>query len=167
MQKTERNKEILSLYGKIDPNTGDIYTLEGLGNKFGITRERVRQIFEKEGIVNRFPRKHYVVAICPRCGKERLVDGKRRPIAKFCSRGCLMRVKDHPIRDYSIEELKAMYRERNEKTKEYRRAYYQRPEVIARRHEYTKTKKFKEYQRQYARKRTQERRIARLRAEQA
>ena len=153
MQKTERNKEILSLYGKIDPNTGDIYTLEGLGKKFGITRERVRQIFEKEGIVNRFPRKHYVVVTCPKCGKERLVDGKRRPIAKFCSRGCLMRVKDHPIRDYSIEELKAMYRERNEKTKEYRREYAKRPEVVARRKIREKTEQFREYHRKYALKR--------------
>jgi len=41
-QETERNKEIIKLYEQREKSM----TLEQIGNKFGITRQRVRQIIK-------------------------------------------------------------------------------------------------------------------------
>lgn len=57
-------------------------TLQTIGDKVGVSRERVRQILKRDGLKTKATSKRKVY-LCLNCGKE--LDGQRK---KFCSRTC-------------------------------------------------------------------------------
>lgn len=79
----ERDKEFLRLY------TEEHWTLQKIGEKFSVSRERVRQIigwcdvyYEEKRYRNE--QANYIIK-CMECGKEKL---SKYPSRKFCSRAC-------------------------------------------------------------------------------
>ncbi len=64
-------------------NENPCATLQQIGNKFGVTRERVRQILKRDGLETRHFRQHY---LCNHCRK--VIIGNRGLKPKFCSRVC-------------------------------------------------------------------------------
>ena len=52
-QTKERNRKIVDMLRRTKPEGGFYWTLEDVGDRFGITRERVRQIGSKAGLPSR------------------------------------------------------------------------------------------------------------------
>jgi len=67
-------------------------TLQRIGDRFGITRERVRQILKEAGKSTVSWRPTY---ICQNCGKEML--GNNRQVKTFCSKKCWIDYHQVPI----------------------------------------------------------------------
>ena len=106
-EKTERNAEMVRLY------TEEHMTLEAIGGRFGVTRERVRQIVKRAGVgrdvtmANHAMRteENLVDVVCEECGKV----VRRRPsrAGRFCSIRCSKVGYAYGI-DFLLNELRAL-----------------------------------------------------------
>ena len=123
-----------------------------IGNCFGISYERVRQIIGNFGHF----KSERIKRICPFCKKsfECLSSSKKKYYKREYAYIAQRLIASKCIPEYTKEETIALNKVRNDKRKEKRRLYYQRPEVKQRRKEYQKTEIYKKYQREYSKKRT-------------
>lgn len=121
-----------------------------IGNCFGISGERVRQII---GNFGHFKDKR-VKGVCLFCKKS--FEYPSFLNKKYCNKKCFgisqRLIPGKCISEYTKEEKIALSKVRNDKRKEERRLYYQRPEVQQRRKDYQKTEVYKKYQREYSKK---------------
>jgi predicted RNA-binding Zn-ribbon protein involved in translation (DUF1610 family) len=93
----------------------DGWTLEEVGARFGVTRERIRQIFRKMGVSSRGAgeiaannRRRYVPKPCPSCG----VDMPYKAQGKTCSVGCAAKLRTRELEPWerdAIELIRAGY----------------------------------------------------------
>ena len=121
-----------------------------IGKHFGISYERVRQIIGNFGRVDG----EIINIQCPVCKKhfKFFVSQNRKHCSRKCS-GISKRLNQKKtIEHYSKAENKALSKIRNDKRKEARRLYYQRPDVKKKKKAYQKTAGFKKYQREYYQK---------------
>ncbi len=145
MEKEERKKKMLEMK-KLDKTNIEI------GSYFGVSDERVRQIIGNFGHF----KSERIKKVCPFCKKsfECLLSLNKKYCSKKCACIAQRLIASKCIPKYTKEETIALNKVRNDKRKEKRRLYYQRPEVKQRRKEYQKTEIYKKYQREYSKKRT-------------
>lgn len=122
-------------------------TLEEVGDEFGLTRERIRQIVVALGHGNyKTPPTRYLCT-CQSCRREFLKEYPK----KYCSAACWS--KDTPLgkpqKEFTKEDWQRYNKIRNEETREYRKAYYHTPAVQARMKARQKTPAYRAYHREY------------------
>ena len=121
-----------------------------IGEVFKISDERVRQIIGNFGHI---PSKKTKTK-CAYCKKIFIhpLSEKRKYCTKQCYLNNRMLIPGKPRREYTKKERQAYDKKRNDKRKEYRDEYFQRPEVKKRLEEYRKGTVYKNYQNNYKKK---------------
>ena len=140
MNKIQRKKEMLEMKKLGETN---VY----IGKHFGVSNERVRQIIGNFG--------HLGIGIikkkCPIC--KIIFESYAAEKRIYCDRKCAGISKrltsEKTIDKYSKEEKTILNKIRNDKKKEFRKEYYQRPEIKEQRKRYSHTEKYRKYQREY------------------
>lgn len=141
MKKNEQRKKEMLKMKKVGKT--NVY----IGNHFGISGERVRQIIGNFGYL----KVERIEITCPICNKifKDYLFSKRRYCNKRCSAISRRLIPEKKISEYTKKEKQVLSKTRNDKWREKRCLYYQRPNVKQRRKKYQKTEKYKEYQREY------------------
>ena len=151
MNKTKKKK----IRDMKDPRRNEMLKMKQSGKTniaiakhFGISNQRICQIV---GIYK--PNKRVNIN-CPYC--KTLFYKYPSSTQKYCSLKCArasVRLRpDKPVSKYTEKELKAYNKKSNDSKKEYRKEYYQRPEVKARMKEYRKTDIYINYQKDHHKK---------------
>ena len=145
MVSNVRDLIIIKLRTSINPLTKKYYTLETIGDKFNISRERVRQVLTKyPEVPNKINVNLIHTYICKRCGKE--IFSHKTQIIRYCDDVCRK-----ANRKYSSARERFHARYLRQVEKGYFKEYYHRPEVIERRREYNQLDKVREYHRRWSR----------------
>lgn len=154
----ERIEELVKLRDSINPETKKYPTLEELGKRYNLTRERIRQVLKIAGKTGS-PNKHLDMdLICLKCGTKKVIrgglTGEKR---KFCSKRCADESKwilGKSRSEYTLEDWKKFNKHTNYLSgrAEYRKDWAKRDYVIERRLKLTKTPEYRAYHREYAKR---------------
>jgi len=133
-------------------------TLEEIGKAVGLTRERVRQIEIQMGLPPRGsrafygkPKKEPEYSKCKFCKKEFVLKPHKK-IRDYCSITCKNGL-PMPMRQMTPEQRR---KHNTERTKAYYHSHKNDPRQIARLKRYRASQKFKEYHKNYIKKRMQD-----------
>lgn len=115
--KTERNLQVVT-----DHQSG--MTLQQIGDKHSITRERVRQLLCRQGIIERnYKQRKVHTKVCPNCAKS--FETKRQDTvycSKLCHRGG-SRNRSRKLSDSQLSQIRKLYYEDDLTGKEIAKMY--------------------------------------------